>query len=117
MNTERIIPFQILDWSAIPKVEHKGETGAAFWQTIQFPGLRIRVVEYSSGYKADHWCQKGHIVHCLEGEFTSESEEGASFHLKPGMSYVVSDELSSHRSVSANGTKVMIIDGDFLKLK
>ena len=111
------IPFQTIDWASIPKIEYKGESGTAFWQTVQFPGLRLRIVEYSKGYKADHWCQKGHIVHCLEGEFVSELQNGEEFILKKGMTYVVSDELSSHRSKTENGVKVMIIDGDFLKQK
>lgn len=109
------IPFQAIDWDTIPKNEHKGESGMAYWQTVEFPGLRIRIVEYSEGYMADHWCQKGHIVHCLEGEFVSELQNGEKFILKKGMTYVVSDELSSHRSHSKNGVIVMIIDGDFLK--
>ncbi len=109
------IPFQTIDWSVIPKTEHKGESGTAFWQTIQFPGLRIRIVEYTEGYLADHWCKKGHIVHCLEGEFVSEMENGQEFVMAKGMTYVVSDDLSSHRSVSKEGVKVLIIDGDFLK--
>jgi hypothetical protein len=111
------ISFQTIDWTVIPKIEHKGETGTAFWQTVQYPGLRVRIVEYSKGYMADHWCHKGHIVHCLEGEFVSESENGEKFILKKGMTYVVSDDLSSHRSTTKDGVKVMIIDGDFLKLK
>ena len=111
------IPFQTIDWTTIPKVEYKGKTGTSTWQTIQFPGLRIRIVEYSKGYLADHWCQKGHIVHCLEGEFIIELQNGDNSSLKKGMTYVVSDDLSSHRSFSKNGVKVMIIDGDFLKLK
>jgi hypothetical protein len=109
------IPFQTIDWKSIPKIEHKGETGTAYWQTVQYPGLRIRIVEYSEGYLADHWCQKGHIVHCLEGEFVSELIEGNEFRLIKGMSYIVSDALSSHRSYSKAGVKVMIIDGDFLQ--
>ncbi|MGE0589516.1 MAG: DHCW motif cupin fold protein [Cyclobacteriaceae bacterium] len=109
------IPFQTIDWTLVEKVNYRGETGTATWQTIQFPGLRIRVVEYSAGYLADHWCQKGHIVHCLEGEFISELENGERFHLTKGMTYVVSDELSSHRSRTENGVKVLIIDGDFLR--
>jgi hypothetical protein len=117
MTTDNNIPFQIIDWTTIPKVEYKGETGTAIWQTVQFPGLRIRIVEYSKGYLADHWCQKGHIVHCLEGEFISELQSGDKSIIKKGMTYVVSDDLSSHRSFSKNGVKVMIIDGDFLKLK
>ena len=109
------IPFQTIDWSVIPKTAYNGETGTAWWQTIQFGGLRIRIVEYSAGYLADHWCKKGHIVHCLEGEFMSELEGGDTFLLTTGMTYVVSDELSSHRSVAPGGVKLMIIDGDFLR--
>ncbi|MDD2303091.1 MAG: DHCW motif cupin fold protein [Prolixibacteraceae bacterium] len=111
------IPFQTIDWSVVPKTEHKGETGTAFWQTIQLPGLRIRIVEYTAGYMADHWCRKGHIVHCLEGEFVSESGDGNHSYLTPGMTYVVTDELSSHRSTTKNGVKLLIIDGDFLKFQ
>ena len=111
------IPFQTIDWSTIPKTVHPGATGTAFWQTVQLPGLRIRIVEYSAGYLADHWCRKGHIVHCLEGEFVSESEDGSHSILTSGMTYVVTDELSSHRSVTKTGVKLLIIDGDFLKFQ
>ena len=113
--TNTNIPFQTIDWTIIPKTEHTGESGTAFWQTIQFSGLRIRIVEYSKDYKADHWCKKGHIVHCLEGEFVSELQNGEEFILTKGMTYVVSDDLSSHRSITKDGVKLMIIDGDFLQ--
>ncbi len=116
MNNKNI-PYQTIDWSGIPKIEFKGETGTAVWQTIEFPGLRVRLVEYSKGYKADHWCEKGHFVYCLEGSFTNELKNGKEVTLKPGMSYIVSDKLSSHRSVSKDGVKLLIVDGDFLKLK
>jgi hypothetical protein len=109
------IPFQTINWNDLPKEEFAGETGSAYWQTKLFEGLRIRIVEYSPGYLADHWCRKGHIVHCLEGEFTSELQDGSEVVLTKGMTYVVSDELSSHRSRTANGVKVLIVDGDFLK--
>ena len=109
------IPFHTIDWSHVPKTENTGETGTSFWQTLQFEGLRVRIVEYSAGYLADHWCHKGHIVHCLEGEFASEMESGDLFTLTKGMTYIVSDNLSSHRSISENGVKLLIIDGDFLK--
>lgn len=109
------IQFQSIDWNTVEKTEHKGETGTSFWQTLQFEGLRIRIVEYSENYMADHWCEKGHIVHCLEGEFTSELQTGESVILKKGMTYVVSDKLSSHRSLTQQPVKLLIIDGDFLK--
>ena len=81
------------------------------------PGLRLRIVEYSPGYLADHWCKKGHIVYCLEGSFVSEMQNGESFSLSKGMSYIVSDEISSHRSLSKEGVKLLIIDGAFLEFK
>lgn len=109
------IPFMTIDWTDVPRSEHKGETGTALWQTIQFEGLRVRLVEYSKGYVADHWCTKGHIVHCLDGEFVSELQTGENSLLTKGMTYIVTDDLSSHRSTTENGVKLLIIDGDFLK--
>jgi hypothetical protein len=109
------IPFQAINWDKIEKTEHKGETGIAYWQTLQMGGLRIRKVIYSKGYLADHWCQKGHIVHCLEGDFISAMETGEQVKLSKGMTYVVSDDLSSHRSIAVNSVELLIIDGDFLK--
>ncbi|MBM1106924.1 DHCW motif cupin fold protein [Aurantibacter crassamenti] len=111
------IPFQSIDWSNVPKTEHKGETGMAHWQTTQYNGLRIRIVEYSKNYFADHWCEKGHIVQCLEGTFISELKNGEKVTLTKGMTYVVTDGLSSHRSITKEGLKLLIIDGDFLKQK
>ena len=110
------IPFHTIDWSKIPMEEFKGEAGMACWQTIHYNGFRIRIVEYSKGYVADHWCKKGHIVHCLEGEFESELLDDSIFKLSKGMTYIVSDEMSTHRSTTRNGVKLLIIDGDFLKL-
>lgn len=110
------IPFQVIDWNIIDNIEYKGETGAAFWKTINMEGLRLRIVTYDPGYLADHWCSKGHFVHCIAGEFTTEMENGEVLLLKEGMSYIVSDELSSHRSSTKDGVKLLIVDGDFLKL-
>lgn len=108
------IAFQTIDWNNIHATNHPGSTGEATWKTVQFPGLRIRTVEYNAGYLADHWCAKGHIVQCLEGEFTSEMTNGKEFRLTAGMTYVVSDDLSQHRSMTKTGCKLLIIDGDFL---
>jgi hypothetical protein len=108
------IEFQTINWDLVTTTEHKGESGIASWKIVQFDDLRIRVVEYSKGYLADHWCKKGHIVHCLEGEFVSELENGDRFSLTKGMTYIVSDELSSHRSISENGVTLLIVDGHFL---
>jgi hypothetical protein len=109
------IPFQKIDWTSIEKVEHTGDLGFALWRTTQLGGLRIRSVELSNEYLADHWCQKGHIVHCIEGEFITELSTGENIKLTGGETYVVSDDLSSHRSFSEYGARLLIVDGDFLK--
>lgn len=109
------IPFQVIDWNNVSREEHNGKTGKSFWQTLQYDGLRVRIVEYGAGYLADHWCKNGHIVHCLEGEVINEQESGEKHLLKAGMTYIVSDDLSSHRSFAKVKVKLLIIDGDFLK--
>ncbi len=109
------IPFQKIHWPSIESVEHTGIFGFALWRTVQVGELRIRVVELSNEYLADHWCQKGHIVHCLEGQFTTELGTGEEIELAEGETYLVSDDLSSHRSFSQSGAKLLVIDGDFLK--
>ena len=86
MNT---ILFTAIDWTKVEKIGHKGESGIAYWQILHFDNIRLRMVEYSEDYYADHWCEKGHIVHCLEGEFNSELANGEQFILKKGMSYIV----------------------------
>ncbi len=104
------IPFGITDWSQIKPTEHKGETGIASWRTRDFGNLRVRMVEYSPGYLADHWCVKGHILLCLEGELTTELKDGRKFLLKPGMSYQSSDDAAPHRSFTLTGAKLFIVD-------
>ena len=104
------IPFGITDWSKIPASEHRGETGMAYWRTQQFDALRVRMVEYSPGYLADHWCSKGHILLCLEGELQTELADGRKFILKPGMSYQVADGAEPHRSYTPGGVKLFIVD-------
>ena len=104
------IPFGTTDWSAVERTEHKGETGVAFWRTRDFGGIRVRMVEYTPGYLADHWCVKGHILLCLEGELHTELEDGRKFVLKPGMTYQVADNAEAHRSFTAVGAKLFVVD-------
>jgi len=104
------IPFCITDWSGVPRTEHQGERGTAYWQTQQFGDIRVRMVEYTPGYLADHWCAKGHILLCVEGELLTELKDGRRFTLKPGMSYQVSDNGEPHRSLTDVGAKIFIVD-------
>ena len=92
------LPFGTTDWSSITPTEHSGDTGIAYWRTQQFGPIRVRMVTYTPGYLADHWCKKGHILLCLEGELVTELEDGRVFTLKPGMSYQVSYNAEAHRS-------------------
>jgi len=104
------IPFGTTDWSEVERTEHAGDTGMAYWRTRHFGDLRVRMVEYTPGYLADHWCTKGHILFCLEGELHTELEDGRQFVLTPGMSYQVADQAEPHRSSTATGAKLFIVD-------
>ena len=102
--------FQTLNWSSISKDEHKGETGIAIWQVFMMGDIRIRKVEYSPGYKADHWCSKGHIILCMQGEMDTELEDGRIMNLSEGMTYVAGDNCEAHKTSSINGCKLFIVD-------
>ena len=107
-------PFGTTDWSQIERTEHKGETGAAYWRTQYFGDgdrrVRVRMVEYSPGYLADHWCKKGHVLFCLQGELETTLADGRQFMLWPGMSYQVGDDAEAHQSRTATGATLFIVD-------
>jgi quercetin dioxygenase-like cupin family protein len=103
-------PFQTVDWMGIQAEEHEGITGKAFWKVFKMGGIRIRMVEYSPDYLANHWCNKGHIIYCIAGEMTTELEDGREFILSKGMTYHVGDNTNPHRSRSQNGCTLFIFD-------
>lgn len=103
-------PFTVTDWANVERVEYPGEHGVAHWRTRQFGAVRVRIVEYSAGYVADHWCEKGHIILCLEGELHTELRDGSISVLKPGMSYQVADGAMGHRSCAPSGAKLFVVD-------
>lgn len=104
------IPFNTVDWAQIPAEEKTAEEGCVFWRTQQFGEIRVRMVEYTPGYVSDHWCVKGHVLLCMEGELITELEDGRVFTLKPGMSYQVADHAEPHRSRAPLGAKLFIVD-------
>ena len=104
------VPFAAIDWERIPPEEHSGESGNARSRSYVSEGLRIRMVEYSAGYVADHWCHKGHVVLCVRGQFVSRHQDGSVHTIRQGMSYVVGDETAPHRSVSERGATLFIVD-------
>lgn len=106
----KTFPFQTLDWLAITKEEHKGVTGTALWKIFNMGDIRIRMVEYSKDYLADHWCKKGHIIYCIDGEMITELEDGREFILSKGMTYHVGDNCEAHRSRTEKGCSLFIVD-------
>ena len=104
------IAFQTTEWAAVEPTAHQGETGTAYWRTRDVGGIRVRMVEYTPGYLADHWCSKGHILLCLEGELHTELADGREFVLTPGTSYQVADGAEPHRSRTTTGAKLFIVD-------
>lgn len=104
------LPFHTTDWSTVEAAVHPGETGTATWRTLRFGELRVRMIDYSPGYLADHFCQKGHILLCLEGELHTELADGRRFVLRPGMSYQVADGAEPHRSSTATGARLFVVD-------
>lgn len=109
MNIESV-PFGTTDWSLIPETEHKGETGMAYWRTLEQGNIRVRMVRYSPGYLADHWCNRGHVLLVLEGELTTELEDGSEHVMGAGMSYQVATGAAPHRSRTTAGALLFIVD-------
>lgn len=104
------VPFAVPNWSEIESVEYPGETGKAIWRTIEIGNIRVRKVEYSAGYVADHWCSRGHVLLVLEGELITELRDGRKFKMTPGMSYQVAEGAEPHRSTTVGGAALFIVD-------
>jgi hypothetical protein len=102
--------FTTVDWDNIPVTEHLGDSGAAYWKTQQYEGVRVRMVRYSPGYLADHWCERGHLLFVLSGTLITEVKGAQTVTLTAGQSYVVADGASSHRSRTTNGATLFIVD-------
>ncbi|MFT7598622.1 MAG: hypothetical protein ACI8TP_001545 [Acidimicrobiales bacterium] len=103
-------PFEVTDWTAVEETRHPGETGEALWRTGHLGTIRVRTVEYTPGYLADHWCEKGHVLLCVEGELHTELADGRTFTLTPGTSYQVGDNCEPHRSSTTTGARLFIVD-------
>ncbi len=103
-------PMSITDWKTVPVTRHAGDAGYALWRTREFGGIRVRMVEYSPGYRADHWCAKGHVLLCLEGSLEVTVRDGPVYQLGPGQSYHVGDGDPPHRSHSPAGAQLFIVD-------
>lgn len=104
------IPYETIDLEALVPEQHPGSTGSAIWRAAKRGEIRVRIVEYGPGYLADHWCEKGHVVYVLEGSFVSELQDGRKSVVSKGLCYLVSDATDAHRSSSASGVKLLIVD-------
>ena len=104
------IPFAATDWSSVERVEKIAQAGQAFWRSQQFGDVRVRMVEYTPGYVSDHWCEKGHILLCMNGELHTELKDGRTYTLTPGMTYQVADHAEPHRSTAPKGATLFVVD-------
>lgn len=104
------VPFCTIDWEQVVATTHPGITGEAYWRTFEMGNLRVRMVEYSPGYMADHWCNKGHVVLVLDGELTTELSDGRIVTMRPGNSYQVAEDIAPHRSCTETGALLFIVD-------
>ncbi len=105
------VPFTITDWKNIETIEHKGESGTSFWLVFEKGNIRVRMVEYSPGFKSDHYCSRGHILLVLEGELYIKLKDGQTFLFVQGMSFQAEDdETNPHLAYTKNGAKVFIVD-------
>ncbi|HZX28183.1 MAG TPA: DHCW motif cupin fold protein [Telluria sp.] len=104
------IPFEMVDWIGVEPTRHPGVSGEALWRTRQFANIRVRLVDYSPGYVSDHWCSKGHVLFCMEGELHTTLADGREFVLTPGCSYQVADNAEPHRSAAPRGARLFIVD-------
>ena len=102
--------FETIKWSEVAIEEHPGDTGFATWKVKKLNDIRVRLVEYSPGYKANHWCSKGHVLFCMDGEMDTELEDGRVMKLTKGMCYFVGDNNEAHRSSTSTGCKLFIVD-------
>ena len=105
------VPFTVTDWGGVPAVEHKGESGTSHGRTVEAGNVRARIVEYSPGYRADHWCARGHVLWVIEGDLTVELKDGGQYEMKKGMSFqAADDDQNPHLAWTAAGATVFIVD-------
>jgi hypothetical protein len=104
------VPFHTTDWSQVPPTTHPGEHGVAHWRTREIGNIRVRMVEYSPGYLADHWCERGHVLLVLAGELVTDLKNGESHVIRAGQSYQVADGAMAHRSRTKGGATLFIVD-------
>ena len=103
-------PFETIQWDEVEATEHAGITGFSRRRICQFGEISVRMVELSPDYLAEHWCEKGHVILCLEGEVDVQLRDGRTFTLRPGMSCQVGDGIDAHRGYSSSGARLFVVD-------
>src|SRR5262245_51372196 len=105
------LPIGSIDWSRVPPVIQRGETGTSTARTRDFGDITLRLVAYSPGFKADHWCAKGHIVYVISGCVVIEHEDKTRTVLSPNTSWHAPDEaIPRHRVLCEAGATLFIVD-------
>ena len=104
-------PVQVTEWDSLPAVEVPGESGSSRVRTVDGGAVRLRIVEHLPGYRADHWCHRGHAAYVLEGELVLEMKDGRELCLKAGAGFLGGgDAENPHRARTESGAKLLIVD-------
>ena len=109
MTIKNFLPISF-DWNIIPTQKNNGKTGFCLIRTHTLGEIKIRHIEYSANYSADHWCDKGHIVFIIDGELRIEHKDNSIHTLHGGMTYLIGDNTLAHKAKSEFGAKALIID-------
>jgi quercetin dioxygenase-like cupin family protein len=104
------VPFSNIRWPEMPLSEQSGAVGYALSQTVETGNVRLRLVTFSPGYEADHWCSKGHVVFVLKGQLSTVLQDGRKFLTLQGESFCVGDNDGQHRAETDRGATVFIVD-------
>jgi len=104
------INTQLIDWESTAPIETKGKTGVNTAHEFSSGGYKIRLLVYSSNYESDHWCEKGHIIHCIEGSMMLKIKDRKDIYLSAGKSLLLG-EGDHHMAVTGDvSAKIFIID-------
>jgi quercetin dioxygenase-like cupin family protein len=69
------------------------------------------MIEYSSGFRSDHYCERGHVLLVLQGELCIRLKNGSEHRLVTGMSIQVADDtINPHLASTETGAKVFVVD-------
>lgn len=99
-----------INWELSQAEKSLGTSGFVFSKSVDLGTIRMRQLSFSENYEADHWCEKGHIIHVLAGELIIEYQDGSQVTIPTGQSLILGDSISLHKAKTESESTVLIID-------